>query len=295
MKKTILLLLAITLTACASTAGRMPQVTLNSMDAASRARADAYYHFLLGNLLEQDGQMDQALAEYRAADRDDPGSPDIAMALASLTLRKGNPDEAILHARRAVELEPGRTSALLMLANIYTNKKKYDEAADLYRKVIAQEPKKEDTYIYLGSLFASMKRFDDAIETFRQLEKVNPNSLMSPYYQARILTERQKFKEATAEFKRAISIRDDFEPAYTGLAFVYELMDRPVDAIEAYRKAAAINPHNSEVTARLAQLYIQQNSLDKALQQFKQLVANDPDNCRCPCEDGPDLRREEAI
>jgi tetratricopeptide (TPR) repeat protein len=86
------------------------------------------------------------------------------------------------------------------------------------------------------------------------------------------------YNEALAEFKRAISVNDDFEPAYTGMAFVYELMDRIPDAIEAYKKAIAANPHMIELQQHLAQLYIQQNALDDALVSLKRVVAADPRN-----------------
>jgi tetratricopeptide (TPR) repeat protein len=101
-----------------------------------------------------------------------------------------------------------------------------------------------------------LKRYDEAIETFKALEKVNPSSLMSPYYLGKINMERQRYPEALAEFRRAIAIRDDFEPAYTSMGMVYELMNRPGDAIESYKKALAVNPRDLEVMARLAQLYI---------------------------------------
>ena len=59
---------------------------------------------------------------------------------------------------------------------------------------------------------------------------------------------------------------------------MYELQGKTVDAIAVYKKALELNPHNADIAARLAQLYIQQNALDEALQQFKQLVSLDPKN-----------------
>ena len=66
------------------------------------------------------------------------------------------------------------------------------------------------------------------------------------------------YPEALEEFNQAISLRDDFEPAYTSIEFVYELMGKMPEAIEAYKKSVALNPNNVEIMQHLGQLFIQQ-------------------------------------
>jgi Tfp pilus assembly protein PilF len=150
MKKILIVfLLLLTAASCATSPVKMPQVKAERMDSEARTKADAYYHFMVATLHEQEGDFDAAMEEYQAAYRLDPGSAEIAMSLSTLYLRKGQTEQATVLAKKAAELAPDKTGALLLLANIYTSRKKYDEAADLYRKVVELNPKKE-AYIISG-------------------------------------------------------------------------------------------------------------------------------------------------
>jgi tetratricopeptide (TPR) repeat protein len=270
---TLLVLVALNGAAGAAT---MPDVRKGTISPESKAQAEAYFRFMRGQLLEHEGEFDDALREYEKAFRLDPRSADIAIALSSLSLRLGKLDQALDYARKAVEQDPKKTQALLALAGIYAGRKQYDEAISLYRQAIAADPALEDAYLYLGTLYASLKRYGEAEEMLRKLQKINPQSLMAPYYLGRMFAEQQKYDSALAEFRKAAEIHDDFEPAYTGMGFVYEVTGRTPEAIEAYKRAIVANPHNLETRQRLAQLYIQENALDDALATLEGLVALDP-------------------
>ena len=85
MKNTIVITVLMILTAsCATMPAKMSEVTVRSMSAEDRAQANAYYHFMVGNLLEQDGEFDEAMKEYETAYGLDPHSAEIALSLVLL-------------------------------------------------------------------------------------------------------------------------------------------------------------------------------------------------------------------
>jgi tetratricopeptide (TPR) repeat protein len=149
MKKIISLILLCFAVSCATVHARMPETMTGSVGPDVRMQADAYYHFIIASTLEQEGKFDAAINEYRH--RMDPNSAEIALSLASLSLRKGELDRAERYAQKAAELQPGKTQPLMLLAGISAGRKKYDEAIAAYRKVIALDPGQEEPYIYLGS------------------------------------------------------------------------------------------------------------------------------------------------
>jgi Tfp pilus assembly protein PilF len=101
-----LLLLVLVSAACASPPVRLPETKMGSIDAASQSAADAYYHFMVATILEQDNEIDAALQEYEEAYRHDPNSAEIVLSLATLSLRKGQTDQATRYAQKAADLEP---------------------------------------------------------------------------------------------------------------------------------------------------------------------------------------------
>ncbi len=126
---------------CAALPARMPDTTMERASSEDRTQADAYYHFMVASMLEQEGNLDKAMSEYEQAFALDPKSAETAFSLASLSLRKGHTDQAARYAQKAIELQPDKTQALMLLAGIYTSTKKYDDAISTYRRVIAIDPK----------------------------------------------------------------------------------------------------------------------------------------------------------
>ena len=95
MKKIlIVILLMFTVSSCASSPAKMPQWKADSMSPEAREKADAYYHFMIAALHEQDGEYDAAMEEYQAAYRLDPDSAEIAL---SLVLLVGHLYLAVIH------------------------------------------------------------------------------------------------------------------------------------------------------------------------------------------------------
>jgi len=62
----------------------MPEVTAGSISKGAEDQADAYLHFMNGSMQEQEGDLDGAMKEYETAFRLDPGSAEVAHALAFL-------------------------------------------------------------------------------------------------------------------------------------------------------------------------------------------------------------------
>jgi tetratricopeptide (TPR) repeat protein len=58
-------------------------------------KADAYYHFLLAQLYQQEGNIDEAIKEYSRAVEKDRTSAYLRNQLAVLYLKKGFPEKAL--------------------------------------------------------------------------------------------------------------------------------------------------------------------------------------------------------
>src|SRR5512140_1503247 len=67
---------------CAAMPARMPETMTERPNSADRKQADAYYHFMVGTILEQDGNFDKAMSEYEEAFALDPKSSETALSLA---------------------------------------------------------------------------------------------------------------------------------------------------------------------------------------------------------------------
>src|SRR5438477_9939203 len=94
-------------------------------------KADAFAHFVEGMSLEENGEMDEALAAYRKVLDVDPGRADLASRVAVLRTRQDDFPQAIDVLKDAIKANPSASEPLLQLAFIYAKYlRRTDQAID---------------------------------------------------------------------------------------------------------------------------------------------------------------------
>ncbi len=97
-------------------------------------------------------------------------APDFAEAYANLGLlleRQGRLEAAEANYRRSIALKPGYAETHLNLGALLANQKRFDEAEAAYKQSIALRPNAPAGWSNLGALYACMKREDEAEQCYR--------------------------------------------------------------------------------------------------------------------------------
>src|SRR5262245_3315357 len=81
--------------------------------------AEAYAQFLIGHHLEEDDDVDGAIAAYKRAIALDPAAADITAELAGLYLRQNKIQEAMSTAQDALKTAPANSEANRVLGIVY--------------------------------------------------------------------------------------------------------------------------------------------------------------------------------
>ncbi len=119
--------------------------------------------------------------------------------------------------------------------------------------MIALSPRDEDAYAHLGMIYLEEKQPAKAADTFNQLLKVDPNSAPGHGGLADALANQQQNREALEEYKRAAAI----DPSYQGVYFDMGVMEARLklyeDAIASLLKQrqTADDADNEKVLAEL--------------------------------------------
>ncbi len=163
---------------------------------------------LLGETYASLGRPRQSMdcvEEALVHDRDLPGAHAFA---AGWHLKRGEPDQARPHAERLARLQPDDARATHLLARSYLGLEMWSEAITWSRRTISRDPQHIDAYNAVG--FAALQ--------------VGRNELALQYLQA-----------ATE--------LDGLRPhMLNNLGIAFERLDRPVDALQAFADAAAMDP-----------------------------------------------------
>jgi tetratricopeptide (TPR) repeat protein len=151
--------------------------------AATRDNDVAYY--CLGLALAEQGKLDEALVEYRQAERLAPDRFQTHRNIGNLLDEKGNPDEALVEYCEAVRLNPKNPLLYDRLGFVLARLGRFNEAMNQYEQALRLDPGDPRPFYLMGRALLKQGRSMEAIDKFRQLLRLNPNDLPTLLFLAR--------------------------------------------------------------------------------------------------------------
>ncbi|MGD1152248.1 MAG: tetratricopeptide repeat protein [Syntrophales bacterium] len=133
----------------------------------------------MGNVLEGEGRLDEAISHYTEALRIDPNLSDSYNNMGLALTKRGSADEAIPNFLKAIRINPNHAAAHYNLGTVLASRGKLDEAIYHFRESIRIKPDHAKAYNNLGNALLYQGRFDEAIESYREALRINPDYVMA--------------------------------------------------------------------------------------------------------------------
>jgi tetratricopeptide (TPR) repeat protein len=244
-------------------------------------------HYNRGVEFYDDGQIAEAIREYRLAIQDDPKNYRARYNLAVAYHDQGKKDDAAMEYLEVLKLDPDNARARVSLASIRAEQGNEAEAVALIDQAAAADPHSAFPKESLGAFFERKGDFERSLEAYRAAVAIEAGSAPGHAGIARILARRGAFQDAVAEYDKALKASGDdvatliaaaearekvgdLKPAmllleralvkdrpalWVRLSGLYESQGRLEDAVASLWEARAIDPSNAEVGPRLKTLY----------------------------------------
>jgi tetratricopeptide (TPR) repeat protein len=196
----------------------------------------------LGTFLEDRGEIDKAVIDFRSALGISPDYADANINLGHALAWTGFPAEAIGYCRRALEIEPESAQAHLALGEALMNAHQLEAAAHEYERALSKKPELEEALKDYGLALAMEGRMDEAVIKIQAALRLNP----------------------------------DDDSAHGNLGIIYTVMGRLDDAISEDRKALAISPNVAAGHFNLGKLLEREGRLTEATREFQTALQLDP-------------------
>jgi len=193
------------------------QETLWTDTLAKNPNCSAGYNNL-GLAFSQNGQIDDALAQFQKALAINPGFDKAQNNMGTALAQKGRVDEAMVYFQKAVEINPQYAEAHGNLGKVFLQKGKLDEAIVEYQRALEINPIYADAHNSLGDIFFKRGQLDEAKAEFQRALEINPNHAEAHYNLGSALFLKGQIEEAIAQYKEALRLRPDFSEAQKNLA-----------------------------------------------------------------------------
>jgi tetratricopeptide (TPR) repeat protein len=129
-----------------------------------------------------------------------------------------------------------------------------------------------------GAALYSGQNLKDGLTLFKLASDVKPSDTTSTLYAGIVSQQLQDFTTAKSYFEKFIS-QNGKDPAVFYSLSVLKKNDKDYDgAVAILKKGIEANPRDKDLRGELINTYIAANKLNDALEDLKQMVANDPKN-----------------
>lgn len=155
-------------------------------------------------------------------------------------LSQGKIRQAIEEYKQIVESDPRDFSTMNILGDLFVKNLEKNEAVKYYTKVAEH---------YGGQGFAQK-----AIAVYNKIARINPDSIEI----SAKLADLHRMKGSVAEAR----------VHYTSVAEEYQKRGKKLEALDAWKNIAELDPNNTDIYLRIAEVYRQENQIDDAAKSF---------------------------
>jgi tetratricopeptide (TPR) repeat protein len=237
----------------------------------------------LGDALEAEGRIDEAVAQREEALRLAPESATVHNNLGeTLVGIPGRLDEAISQFEEALSLRPDYAEADNNLGNALDAEGRTPEAVARFEAAIRLKPDFAAAHGNLGNALAKIPgRLDEAIAQYKEALRLNPDYATAHNNLGLALSKAPgRLDEAVAEYEAAIRLKPDFVLAHANLGnALAKVPGRQEDAVAQFEAALRLRPDFAAVHVNLAVVLLgMPNRGDDAVTHLKAALRLQPGN-----------------
>ncbi|HMK31477.1 MAG TPA: tetratricopeptide repeat protein [Terriglobales bacterium] len=228
----------------------------------------------LANALLAQDKLDEAVEQYKLAEKLAPQDPDVKVELARLYLGRGNFAEA-LSTVEAIPRDRFPPAALPVKAASLLGLGRASEAAAL----IDRAKNSPDTGMELAEVFLAANRADDALKA---LNLTAPTSKRLPahfyYLKGEALKAQRQFGPALAAYRQSLALDPGSISTLLAMAETYAAQGQHADSVATLERARTLDPDSLPVLRHLTEEAMAAGRNLKAKEAASELVKKSPAN-----------------
>lgn len=266
----------------------------HAKEAVQSRPSEADTHYRLGYIYTHQAKFDEALAAFKRTLARNPDFPEVYEWLGLIALMRNEPQQAVTHYQTAIQKKPYGQSAYYNLAKAYRllgdmpasreqlklfhQMKTYYDRTYAIESALAEEPMNTTLRLKLAEIHLEHKHISAAVATYQALIRLHPNLKVGYDKLGRLYMNLNIPQHAIPFFQKVLKLDPDAIEAHLRLGWLYTRL-KTYDKAESHLQAAiAKMPKLSLAYHGLAEIYMQQGQLQKAIEVYQHITKIKPDD-----------------
>lgn len=156
--------------------------------------------------------------------------------------------------------------------------RKKDPAASIeeFKKAVKADPWYAQSYVLMGLAYMQLRRWSEAQWAFEEATKVEPGNAQGYLGWGSALNEQKDYAGAQKALEHSLELNPDSAEAHYELARTLGAMNKWQAAGPHAHRAIELNPDYADPHAIMGNVYLDQQDLDSARDEFKEYLRLDP-------------------
>jgi len=251
-------------------------------------KADALADFVEGTRLEENAEMENALAAYQKVLNFDPGLSELALRVAALLSRQEDYPRAIDVLKDAIKTRPKEAGPFLELAFIYAKYlKKTEQAVKYANQAIALDPLNFEAYQRLYEIEAAAGQPQKALMALDRAANVKSEDATfwirlgklyaTIVFKSETEPKPDEIKRVNTFFEKAVANAGEDSAPIKDAADYYAASQQIQEAIPLYLKVLELQPDDLNAREKLATGFVLTNQRDKAIEMLEAIIKKQPE------------------
>ncbi len=232
----------------------------------------------LGQLLLDEGKIDESIDHFNAALRIKPDNVEAQLNLGSALLKKGKKEEATAWILSAVKLQPRLAEAHISLGIALLAQGKAEEGIEQYREALTMKPNLWKAHFNLGSALADQGKTQEALEHYAESLRMNPGLMEAHAAIGKCLLALGRGEEAIEQFAFVVKAKSSDAEALYNLGTALISVGKPEMAIIYLDDSLKIQPDYITARLNLGNALLSLGRNQEAIEQYDQVIRRKPDS-----------------
>ncbi|MEO6394660.1 MAG: tetratricopeptide repeat protein, partial [Devosia sp.] len=217
----------------------------------------------LGSAYAANGALEDAVAMFTAALRQERRDVTTLSALGAALQRMGKHQEAINACELALRLKPDFAEAHNRITTSYLTMEQWQKAIETGEEVLKRHPNHQEGLYNLGSAYIGGRRYKDAIACFDAILAAGPKDDMALLNLGNALAGAGRIQDAIEAYDRMIASLPHWAGGYLNRGHAYGKQLRWEEALADYRKAAELEPKKTDHLYSIGNVYLHRGQFEE--------------------------------
>jgi tetratricopeptide (TPR) repeat protein len=211
--------------------------------------------YILGQVLKEQGRLDDASNAFRDAIRNDPQYSDAYAGLGMTKLQQGSLAEAAENFKRAIQINSGNSTAHFGLGKTYLKQGLVDDAIKELNTALYQYPNSAPTRLALGEAYETQGNTVAAIKEYQESIRIKPENPEAYLHIADIREARGDLEFSIAELRSGLELMPNNPDLHLRIADESLRLEKLDDALKEYKSTLDLVPGHAGALKGMTRVY----------------------------------------